>query len=98
MTAVFEALAYINGMKDGIGPKKVHVLRSICVNKMISAGTVKSEKEDHLGWSTAIEAVYYASHEVISKSSRVAFLLAGRRSKDDPPHALWRLLKSAQNL
>ena len=45
MTAVFEALAYINGMKDGIVPKKLHVLRSICVNKMISAGTVKSERE-----------------------------------------------------
>lgn len=89
MTVVFEALACINGMKDGIGPKRLHVFRSICVSKMISAGTVKSEREDHLGWSTTVEAVHYASQEVISKSSRVAFLLAGRQSKDDPPHALW---------
>ena len=89
MTAVLEALAYLNGMKDGLGPKKLHVLRSLCVNKMISAGTIKSERDDHLGWSTTVEAVHYASQEVISKSSRVAFLLAGRKSKDDPPHALW---------
>ena len=86
MTVVFEALACINGMKDGIGPKRLHVFRSICVNKMISAGTVKSEREDHFGWSTTVEASNF-------KKFKSGILTNWRQSKDDPPHALWRAVE-----
>ena len=88
MTAVIKTLFIVqNGL--GLGGKKLHIFRSICTLNMSNALCSANEINQFVGWKTGTMVNYYADARSFALNSVTAYLLAGRKSKDDSPAAAW---------
>lgn len=90
--AVLHAVAMGVGLRDGLGVKKLHAFRVMCTNLLDAKGATAAEREAHIGWRTTTQTKYYSSLKHRALNARTAYLLAGRASRDSPPHAFWALL------
>ena len=92
-TAMLEAAAIANDLNGLCGDKKVHLLRFMCNNQVMSLGATSVESQEYIGWDKDVHAKSYTLSKQRALESKVPYLLAGRSSSEEPGHPMWDLLK-----
>jgi hypothetical protein len=91
--AVLHAVAIACGLPNGLsGDKKLHLFRVMSENILATRGATPRAREDFIGWTNSVQSANYSVLRLRAKQSNCAYLLAGRDSHEDPPHAMWQLL------
>jgi len=91
--AVLHAVAIACGLPGGLsGSKKLHLFRVMSENVLATRGAPPMERQDFIGWTNSVQSTNYSVLKVRAKQSNCAYLLAGRDSREDEPHAMWQLL------
>lgn len=111
MITLLEVAAYYVGIKNTIGRKKIHMLRSYCTTVLAKGGADADTRKSHLGWgkSKDIETFYLDKNDSVSNLSS-PYIAAERLdlnkkfnktkiSEDiqDAPY-YWKLYKSIENM
>ena len=65
---------------------------------MGALGISTQERSDYVGWASTTQATSYSLMKSRAMNSNVPYVLAGRDSKDDPPHAMWKLLDEVPDI
>lgn len=89
LTGLLEGYAHFLGMARGIGVKKLHVFRSLCVTALARAKVSAPERYMHLGWRVGIETQHYHEAQSVALTINAPFVLAGRADASVRGHALW---------
>jgi len=90
---VLHAIAIACGLPNGLsGAKKLHFFRVMSENVLATRGAPPMERQDFIGWTNSVQSTNYSVLKVRAKQSNCAYLLAGRDSREDEPHAMWQLL------
>jgi hypothetical protein len=90
--AVLHAVAIACGSTNGLGERRLHAFRVMSENRMGALGISTQERSDFVGWASTTQATSYSLIKSRALNSKVPYVLAGRDSRDDPPHPMWKLL------
>jgi len=96
--AVLHAVAIACGSAGGLGERKLHAFRVMSENRMGQLGISTHERADYIGWASTTQATSYSLMKSRALNSNVPYILAGRDSKDDPPHPMWKLLDDVPDI
>jgi len=91
--AVLHAVAVACGLPNGLsGAKKLHLFRVMSENILATRGATPRAREDFIGWTNSVQSTSYSVLKLRALQSNCPYLLAGRDSRDERPHAMWELL------
>jgi hypothetical protein len=96
--AVLHAVAIACGSAGGLGERKLHAFRVMSENRMGALGISTQERSDFVGWASTTQATSYSLMKSRALNSNVPYIIAGRESKDEPPHAMWKLLDDVPDI
>jgi hypothetical protein len=96
--AVLHTVAIACGSTNGLGERRLHAFRVMSENRMGALGISTQERSDFVGWASTTQATSYSLMKSRALNSNVPYIIAGRESKDEPPHAMWKLLDDVPDI
>jgi hypothetical protein len=90
--AVLHAVAIACGSSVGLGERRLHAFRVLCENRLGQLGVSSQGRSDYIGWQSTVQSQSYSLMKTKARCSAVPYVLAGRGTKDEPPHAMWGLM------